>query len=144
MEGDLLFIARSEEEGREVKPDQEQPGAEYGSSDSDVRHRLTVTATYNVPGKKGYGQLLEGWKLNAIVSLQTGLPWLVDDLSNDFSGSQDFGDRWNFYGDPNDFKSSSSSLPFCTGPKNCSVTSGVSGIQGKVALRHNDCVASSA
>jgi hypothetical protein len=72
--------------------------------------------------------MLEGWKLNAIVSLQSGLPWLVDDLSNDFSGSQDFGDRWDFFGNPNDFKSGSSSLPYCTGPKNCSVTSGVSGI----------------
>ena len=53
------------------------PGAEYASGDYDVRHRATITATYNVPGKKGYGQMLEGWKLNAIVSLQSGLPWLV-------------------------------------------------------------------
>jgi len=104
------------------------PGAEYGSSDSDVRHRLTVTATYALPGKKGFGQMLEGWKLNAIVSVQTGLPWLVNDLNNDFSGSGDFGDRWDFFGNPNDFKSGSSSLPYCTGPNNCSVTSGVSGI----------------
>ncbi len=104
------------------------PGAEYGNSDSDVRHRLTVTATYAIPGKKGFGQLLEGWKLNTIVSLQSGLPWLVDDLGNDFSTSGDFGDRWNFYGNPSDFKSGSSSLPYCTGPKDCSVVSGVSGI----------------
>src|SRR4029077_19806923 len=107
------------------------PAAEYGSSDSDVRHRLTITATYAIPGKRGYGQGLEGWKLNNNVALQSGLPWLVDDLGNDFSGSGDFGDRWNFYGNPNDFKSGSSSLPFCTGPGagGCSVTSGVSGIQ---------------
>jgi hypothetical protein len=84
------------------------PNAEYGNSDSDVRHRLTITATYALPGKKGFGQLLEGWKVNSIVNLQTGLPWLVDDLGNDFSGSGDFGDRWNFYGNPSDFKSGSS------------------------------------
>ena len=106
------------------------PMAEYASSDSDVRHRFTLTATYNVPGKKGYGELLEGWKLNTIVNIQTGLPWLIDDLSNDFSGSGDFADRWNFNGNANDFKSGSSSLPYCTGPAagGCSVTSGVSGI----------------
>src|SRR5258708_31105695 len=87
-----------------------------------------VKATYAVPGKKGFGQMLEGWRLNAIVSVQTGLPWLVNDLNNDFSGSGDFGDRWDFFGNPNDFKSGSSSLPYCTGPNNCSVTSGVSGL----------------
>jgi hypothetical protein len=111
--------------------DSRYPALEYGSSDSDVRHRLTVTATYTIPGKKGFGQFLEGWKVNAIVSLQSGLPWLVDDLGNDFSGTGEFSDRWNFYGNPNDFKSGSSSIPYCTGPGagGCSVVSGVSGIQ---------------
>jgi hypothetical protein len=107
------------------------PGLEYASSDSDVRHRLTITATYAIPGKKGFGQFLEGWKLNTIVSLQSGLPWLVDDLGNDFSAIGEFTDRWNFYGNPGDFTSRSSSIPFCTGPgaNGCSVISGVSGIQ---------------
>jgi len=40
---------------------------------------LTVTAGYAIPGKKGYGQLLEGWKLNTIVTVQTAQPWLVLD-----------------------------------------------------------------
>ena len=107
------------------------PGAEYASGDYDVRHRATITATYALPGKKGFGQLLEGWKLNSIVNLQTGQPWYVNDTGNDFSGSGDTADRWNFYGNPSDFTSGSSSIPYCTGPgsKGCSVTSGVSGIQ---------------
>jgi hypothetical protein len=50
------------------------PNAEYASGDSDVRHRFTLTASYAIPGKKGFGQLLEGWKLNSIVNLQTGQP----------------------------------------------------------------------
>jgi hypothetical protein len=64
------------------------------------------------------------------VNLQTGQPWYVNDTGNDFSGSGDNADRWNFYGNPSDFTSGSSSIPYCTGPdpKNCSVTSGVSGI----------------
>jgi hypothetical protein len=109
--------------------DSRNPAAEYGNSDTDIRHRLTITATYAIPGKKGFGQLLEGWKLNSIVSLQSGLPWLVDDQGNDFSGTSEFGDRWNFVGNPNDFKSGPNSLPYCTGPgaNGCSITNGVTG-----------------
>jgi hypothetical protein len=114
------------------------PGAEYGNSDFDIRHRFTLTATYTIPGKKGYGQLLAGWKLNAIVSLQSGMPWIVNDTGNNFSGSGDLSDRWNFTGSPSDFRSGSQSIPYCVGPDQiingqtvggCSVTSGVSGIQ---------------
>jgi hypothetical protein len=111
------------------------PNAEYASSDFDIRHRLTLTASYAIPGKKGFGQILEGWKLNSIVNLQSSQPWMAWDTSNDFStgGSNlgDFADRWDFHGNPSDFKSGSSSLPFCTGPGagGCSVTSGISAIQ---------------
>ena len=65
------------------------------------------------------------------MNLQSAQPWLSNDLGNDFSGSGDFADRWNFYGNPNDFRSGSSSLPYCTdgGPTGCSVTSGISTIQ---------------
>jgi len=126
---------------------------EYASSDFDVRHRLTVTASYELPGIKGYGQLLEGWKLNTIVTVQTSQPWLMFDTHDDIStgGTQlgDLTDRWDFFGNPSDFKSGSSSIPFCgvdpslnlppgtpftpptTGnPGNiiCSSTSGITGI----------------
>ena len=126
---------------------------EYASSDFDVRHRLTVTASYELPGIKGYGQLLEGWKLNTIVTVQSSQPWLMFDTHDDIStgGTQlgDLTDRWDFFGNPSDFKSGSSSIPFCgvdpslnlppgtpftpptTGnPGNiiCSSTSGITGI----------------
>ena len=111
------------------------PGAEYSSSDFDVRHRFTLTAGYSIPGKNGYGQILKGWKLNGIMSFQTGQPWLVDDTANDFSGQGingggDLADRWNFYGNPNDFKSGSSSIPWCdfSGPVKCTSVSNVSGL----------------
>jgi len=103
--------------------------AEYGSSDYDTRHRFTLQASYAIPGKKGFGQLLDGWKLNGILTLATGQPWIVDDTGNNFSGSSDAADRWNFYGNPKDFVSSSSSFPYCTGPTSCSTTSGISTIQ---------------
>ena len=63
------------------------PGLEYGNSDFDIRNRLTLTATYDLPSVKGYAQLLEGWKINTIVSLQGSLPWLVDDNNFDYSGT---------------------------------------------------------
>jgi hypothetical protein len=110
------------------------PGAEYGASDFDIRHRATFTASYVIPGPKGFGQLLSGWKLNTIVTLAGSQPWDVIDASDNFSGSLENTDRWNFFGNPGDFKSGGpQSLPYCTDPKmpggGCSVTSGVSGIQ---------------
>ena len=108
------------------------PGAEYASSDFDVRHRFTFTTTYDVPGIKGFGQLLEGWKLNSIVNLESSQPWLAFDAGDNFSGSGDNSDRWDFFGNPGDFGSGSNSIPFCipdpkTGVVGCSQTSGITG-----------------
>jgi hypothetical protein len=89
--------------------------AEYASSDFDVRHRFTFTASYDIPGKKGFGQLLEGWKLNAILTIESAQPWTVNDYSNDFSGSGDTADRWDFFGNPADFKEGTISIPYCSG-----------------------------
>jgi hypothetical protein len=130
-------------------------GREYASSDFDVRHRLTVTASYELPGKKGYGQLLEGWKLNTIVTVQTSQPWLMFDTHDDFStggsGQGDFTDRWDFFGNPSDFKSGSSSIPFCSGftvvagaanssGASCTSTSGITGIVTPVSADPAACV----
>jgi hypothetical protein len=118
------------------------PALEYASSDFDIRHRFTLTASYDIPGKKGYGQLLEGWKINSILNIQTAQPWIAFDAGNNYSGSGDNADRWDFFGNPADFKSGSSSIPFCKGfPADfltsrgsdlsgvtCSTTSGVSGL----------------
>jgi len=104
------------------------PQAEYASSDYDTRHRFTFQATYALPSHKGFGQLLSGWKLNGILNVATGQPWLANDQSDNISGSGDFGDRWDFFGNPKNFVSTSSSLPYCTGPSNCTTTSGISSI----------------
>jgi Carboxypeptidase regulatory-like domain/TonB dependent receptor len=105
------------------------PGAEYGNSDFDVRHRMTLTATYNIPGIKGFAQVLEGWQVNGIVTLQSSQPWVVNDYGNNFSGTGDNADRWDFFGNPSDFKGTQNSIPYCTGPGagGCSSTSGVTG-----------------
>jgi outer membrane receptor protein involved in Fe transport len=67
--------------------DSTDPAAEYGNSDYDTRHRFTLEASYAIPGKKGFGQLLEGWKMNGILTVATGQPWLVDDSSDSFSNT---------------------------------------------------------
>jgi hypothetical protein len=93
--------------------DSTNPRAEYASGDFDVRHRLTFTTSYEFPGKKGFGQLLEGWKINSIVSAQSAQPWNIADQSNNFTKRGDKNVRWDFFGNPADFKSGSSSIPFC-------------------------------
>jgi hypothetical protein len=93
------------------------PAAEYGNSDFDIKHRFTFSLTYSIPGKKTWGQLLQGWQLNSILTLQSGQPWQSFDSSNGFSGSTENADRWNFFGNPADFKSrGQDSIPLCIGP----------------------------
>jgi hypothetical protein len=92
---------------------------EYANSDFDVRHRLTVSLTYAIPGKKGYGQALEGWELNSIITLQSPQHWGTIDLGTDAAGvgplpvspPANSPIRWNFYGKPSDFKSGPTPIP---------------------------------
>ena len=78
---------------------------QYGNSDFDVRHRFTLSATYDIPGIKGYGQALEGWQVNGIVNIQCSQPWRVNDGGNNFNGANDNADLWNFTGNPASFTS---------------------------------------
>jgi Carboxypeptidase regulatory-like domain len=82
----------------------------YANTDFDIRHRFTLSFNYVIPGRKGAGQLLEGWSLNSIVVIQSGLPWGLSDQGNDFSGTgaigafaQSLGEQWDFFGNPSDF-----------------------------------------
>ena len=129
--------------------------AEYASSDFDIRHRATITAGYAIPGRKGFGQVLEGWKLNTIVTIQGAQPWLVfdgspaQDFSTSSSGFGDLTDRWNLTGNPADFRSSANSIPYCAGPpvggvSQCSVTSGPYTTTTTVPDEWSKCVASDA
>jgi Carboxypeptidase regulatory-like domain/TonB dependent receptor len=52
---------------------------DYGNADTDLRHRLVGSATYNLPfhaeGRSKY--VVEGWQLNGIVQIFGGLPFSV-------------------------------------------------------------------
>jgi hypothetical protein len=80
------------------------PQFERSSSDLDQRHKFTFTTTYDLPGKKGFAQMMEGWQINTIITAQTGQPWNPTDFENDVSLTGEFSDRWNIYGNPSDFK----------------------------------------
>jgi hypothetical protein len=82
----------------------------YTVTDFDVRHRFTLSLNYKFPEKKGYGQMLQGWGLNSVTIIESGLPWGAADTSDDFSGTNEigtqggaYGEQWNFFGKPSDF-----------------------------------------
>src|SRR5271165_2259991 len=112
--------------GYGLPQDSTNVGAEYANSDFDIRHRLTVSLTYAIPGKKGYGQMLEGWEINSIVTLQSSQPWGPIDLTTSIAGigglpvspPQGTPQRWNFFGNPSDFKAGPSPIPYFPGTTN--------------------------
>jgi len=83
--------------------------AEKGNGDYDIRHRFTLSATYDLPSRKSWGQLLEGWQVTGIFQAETGQPVLQYDNSDDLTltgegpGNAN-NDRWNIIGDPGKFK----------------------------------------
>ncbi len=88
-------------------------GAEYANSDFDIRHRLTVSLTYAIPGRKGFGQMREGWEINSIITLESPQFWGPMDEGTDAAGvgplpvspPANSPIRWSFYGKTSDFKS---------------------------------------
>jgi hypothetical protein len=101
--------------GLGLPQDGNNPTREYASSDFDIRHRFTLSATYAIPGKKSFAQLLEGWQVNSIVSLYGAQPWGPIDTGNDLSHTGEGVDRWDFFGDPKDFKSGANPIPYLAG-----------------------------
>ena len=91
--------------------DSNNPGAEWGRSNFDVRHRFSVSFSYDVPFARGRGgtaeALLGAWTVSGIVAMQSGRPFTVAllpevDNSNTGRSSLGFGanDRPNLAGDP--------------------------------------------
>lgn len=57
------------------------PGLDYADSEFDARHRLVVSYTYDIPGPHSalLRQVLGGWSLNGITTLQGGFPIFIRD-----------------------------------------------------------------
>jgi outer membrane receptor protein involved in Fe transport len=66
------------------------PRLNYGNSDFDIRHRVVVAATWDVPWLRNASNafvrtVVGGWGLGTILNIRGGLPFSVFDCSN-FSG----------------------------------------------------------
>jgi len=124
--------------GYGLPQDSTNVGAEYGNSDFDVRHRLTVSLTYAIPGKKSFAQMLEGWEINSIVTLASPQFWGPIDLTTDISGlgglpvspPQGTPQRWDFTGDPSNFTSGPQSIPYFQGSSNGNCAAHASALDG--------------
>jgi len=124
--------------GAGLPQDSYHVGREYASSDFDIRHRLTLSFTYAIPGKSGYGQMLEGWELNSIVTLESGQPWGPIDLGTDAAGTGPLPVsppasspiRWSFYGKTSDFKSGPTPIPFFSGTSNAACAAKALAVDG--------------
>ena len=93
--------------------DHNDPGAEYGRSGFDVRHRFSLSFAYDLPfgsGAPGWSDtLVRDWQLAGIVTLQTGRPFtvaLLPTVDNSNTGFSSLGftaggdDRPDLVGDP--------------------------------------------
>ena len=61
----------------------------YSTTEFDVTHSFTFSTTYAIPGVNAPAQLLKGWSLNSIITLQSATPWEINDFSTDFSGTNE-------------------------------------------------------
>jgi hypothetical protein len=91
----------------------------YGNSNNDIPNAFSFEATYAIPGKKFAGQMLEGWSISSIVTLQNGLPWSPVDQTNDLTGTGEVNaggtQTWNYTGPRSAFTSGPQTIP-CFGP----------------------------
>jgi hypothetical protein len=72
-----------------------------------------LTLNYAIPGRKGFGQMLEGWSINSAVLLQSGLPYgPLDKRDINKNGDKVSVDRWDFFGNPSDFTGGRTPIPF--------------------------------
>jgi len=77
--------------------------ADRGPSSFDIRHRAVFTYVIDLPvgpGHRLFGwnngvnrQVLGGWQISGITTLQTGTPFTIFNDSSDFSGFNQFNDR---------------------------------------------------
>jgi hypothetical protein len=110
------------------------PNFLYANSDNDSRHRFTLSTTYNVPGMKSPGQMLQGWSISPIIALYSATPWSPDDLSTDITGTGELNNAstpfqfWNFTGPASAFKSGPTNIPCFGSMSGCTPYSAIGGV----------------
>jgi len=97
------FTAISSQAPQSGPEDSGMPRLDYGNAGYNPFNRVTLTATWAIPGHKAPAQLLEGWRLNTVVFLLTKVPYNVSDTTDDISGTGALEDRWTLIGAPKAF-----------------------------------------
>ncbi len=94
---------------------------QYGNGDSDIRHRMRFSPSWQIPGIKSPAQMLEGWSLSGILALQGGFAWgATDQTTNDWAGNAENANAnsrpnngvwqtWNYFGPKSAFNSNATS-----------------------------------
>ncbi len=132
--------------GAGLPMDSYNTGREYATSDFDMRHRLTLSLTYVIPGKKSFAQMLEGWQLTSIVTSTArnpgaSLTWERTSPEREplpVSPPANSPNRWDFFGNPNAFTSGSTPIPFFGGASNASLRR-QGARHGRRVTRSGDC-----
>ncbi len=83
--------------------------ADWGPSANDVRHRFVFSSVYDLPFGPGkqwldngvLGQLIGGWTLATVTTLQSGAPFTVITQTNNTNTFSAGNQRANVVGDPN-------------------------------------------
>jgi hypothetical protein len=88
----------------QVQPENSKnPGVEYGNASFDIRHRFSIGPSYDLPSKRGYWQMLQGWQVTSTAKVFSGSPINGIDAADDISGTGEGQDRWTLAGNPGDF-----------------------------------------
>ncbi len=87
--------------------------SDYGNASYDLPNRFIFSPTYQLPGRKSPGQMLQGWSVNAILTLQSGEAYTIADLTKtDWLGTNEILNTsigngsyqfWNYVGPNNAF-----------------------------------------
>jgi len=88
-------------------------GLSYGNASYNLPNRFIFSPTYQLPGRKSPAQMLQGWSVNAILTLQSGESYTIADLTKtDWLGTNEVLNTsigngsyqfWNYVGPKNAF-----------------------------------------
>ena len=139
--------------GSSIPLNNSAPDLNYGNSNYDIRNRFTFELHYALPGIKSPAQILQGWAINSIVTIQPGTPWSAQDSNgngvDDFSGTGEyanpnaFGEAWDFFGNANDFTATPAGIPYFKGTSNatCLAKATALGALAVASLTNSGCYA---
>jgi len=104
-----------------IGPDKRNFSLIYGNGDADIRNRFTFSPSYAIPSRKAPAQMLEGWQVSSIITLQSGSPWYANDSkTDDFLGNGENADQsivggviqpWNYTGPRSAFQAGPNPIP---------------------------------